>query len=203
MGPSVYMIDPATEPQILVDLETREVTVPKALYNIGVTDDNNAETVYFKVSDTFDGNPLDDKQIKVWFTNAKKEPYSTTITDIKHENGSLIIGWTIDERLTRYHGTIQFQIQFYANGYKLNTLPAELNILKGLDLYSSAPELENNVYEQIIIRLSDLEQRLLALENKIIEIDDLSYQLKLHEGSMTQIKNEVTYLKNNVVYIPT
>lgn len=203
MEPNVFIIDPSTEPQILADLETRAVTVPEALYNIGVTEDNNAETVFIKVNDSFDGKPLDDKQVRIWFTNAKGEPYSTTITDIKHENNFLIIGWTIDERLTMYHGTVQFQVQFYASGYTLNTLPAELNVLKGLNLYASAPELENNLYEQIILRLSDLEQRLLELESKIIKIDDLSYDLKLQEETITKIQNEVTYIKNNVVYIPT
>lgn len=199
------MLNPELEPRIKVNLETREIIVPELLKNIGVTEDDNAETVYIEVTDKYDNIPLDDKTVFIWFKNANEELYCTEITElnIQHEDGMLIIAWKIDERLTRYSGTVSFSMQFAANRYRLNTLSAELNVLRGLEKYDYAPTLENNLYEQIIFSISNIERRLGELSENAEKISDLQDKINEHESLIIESRNEIKYLKEHVVFIPT
>lgn len=191
------------EPKILVNLNTRKITVPEELYKIGVTGDNCAETVYIQVPDSYDDVLLNDKKAYVWFQNAKGEPCDIELTDITHIDNFLIIGWSIDERLTRYAGKVQFQLQFSANNYILNSLSGEFEVMEGLDVYSTAPPLENNLYEHLLRRISNLEQEVRSINQSIEQISEINLKLTAQETFIAELKNEMIYLKENVVYIPT
>lgn len=197
-----YMISPETEPMFEVDLDTRIITIPEELKDIGVSGDNNAETVYFKVSDTFDGIPLNDKEVSIQFQNANKEYYSSITKDINHDTpGFLIVGWKIDHRLTRYAGKVKFQLQFTAQDYELNTTPAELNILEGLNISTEAPDPSETVIEQFNRRLGDIENILRNLQDQVSIIPDFQDKINQVDEEINALKNATSFLKNNVIYI--
>ncbi len=198
--PMLMMLNPDTEPEITVDMDSRTITVPKELQNIGVVDDNNAETVYIRIpSTTFDGISLTDKVAYIEYINAGNEYSTYEITDVSVEGDTIKLGWTIDNNVTRYAGTVAFQLTFeLSTTYKWSTVPATLNIRAGLNMNSAIAPSETAVVSALFNKLNNLE----AVVNEFLsnynfnnaEVSDLRHQI-------TQIENKVETLKDSVVYI--
>lgn len=206
---SLYMQDPNSEPMLEVDWDTRKCTVPEELYDIAVTNENNAETVYIKVPNSFDGETLGNKSAGIRVQNANNEMYFVdVIMDQESEEGYIILEWTIDSRVTMYAGEILFEVHFNGELYNLHTLPAKLNVLKGLDYISDSemPEFENKI-DEFMMRLSNLELKLNELESKLDaetdKTDEYDEKIANIEQNITTLTDELNYLKQNVVYLNT
>ena len=199
-SPIARMANPETEPEITVDMDTRIVTVPHELQNIGVVSDNNAETVYIRMpSTTFDGRPLTDKTVYIEYINAGREYNTYQITEVEVEDGTIKLGWTIDNNVTRYAGTVSFQISFELDtDYKWSTVPATINILAGLDINSTIPSSETAIVSALFDRMNKLEA---IIDNYTSSIDKISDNLIDIQEQINTLQQDIDYLKNQVVYI--
>lgn len=196
-----YTLDPDTEPMIEVDLATRKITVPESLYDIAVTGDNNAETIRIKVADRFDGVSLVEKNAFIWFRNARKEDYRQDIETVQHIDGSLILDWRIDERLTRYKGEVQFKVGFESTLYSLSSLPGKLNISETLNAGTVFETQEESITEQFLRRLSDLELLSVRLEENIAGLQTAAAQIERNKEELVQLRNETKFLKEHAVLV--
>lgn len=196
-----YTLDPDTEPMIEVDLATRKITVPESLYDIAVTGDNNAETLRIKVADRFDGVSLVEKNAFIWFRNARKEDYRQDIETVQHIDGSLILDWRIDERLTRYKGEVQFKVGFESTLYSLSSLPGKLNISETLNAGTVFETQEESITEQFLRRLSDLELLSVRLEENIAGLQTAAAQIERNKEELIQLRNETKFLKEHAVLV--
>lgn len=207
--PMLMMLSPDTEPEITVDMDKRTVTVPEELYNIGVVSDNNAETVYFRIpSTTFDGIDLTDKVARVEYINAGKEYNSYQIKEIEIENGTMKLGWTIDNKVTRYVGIVRFQLSFELDtDYRWSTIPANLNILAGLDINSAIPASESTIVSALFDRMNELEtivgDSTVIITANTIKDDMLNIQNQVNaiEEKHNSLQTDVNNLKEHVVYV--
>lgn len=196
-----YTLDPDTEPMIEVDLATRKITVPESLYDIAVTGDNNAETLRIKVADRFDGVSLVEKNAFIWFRNARKEDYRQDIETVQHIDGSLILDWRIDERLTRYKGEVQFKVGFESTLYSLSSLPGKLNISETLNAGTVFETQEESITEQFLRRLSDLELLSVRLGENIAGLQTAAAQIERNKEELVQLRNETKFLKEHAVLV--
>ena len=73
------------EPEIIINPDTRLITVPKELYNIAVVSDDNAEQVKIRIPRYFDGNDFSTKKCTISYNNAIKERGVYTVSDIEIE----------------------------------------------------------------------------------------------------------------------
>lgn len=198
--PSLMMLEPDTEPEITVDMDNRIMTVPKELQNIGVVDDNNAETVYIRIPSTsFDGITLADKTAYIVYMNAGNEYSTYEITDVNVEGDTIKLGWTIDNNVSRYAGVVAFQLTFeLSTTYKWSTIPATFNIRAGLNMNSAIAPSETAIVSALFNKVNNLE----AVVNEFLsnynfnntEISDLQRQI-------TRIDTEIETLKDSVVYV--
>lgn len=196
-----YTLVPDTEPMIEVDLATRKITVPESLYDIAVTGDNNAETLRIKVADRFDGVSLVEKNAFIWFRNARKEDYRQDIETVQHIDGSLILDWRIDERLTRYKGEVQFKVGFESTLYSLSSLPGKLNIAETLNAGTVFETQEESITEQFLRRLSDLELLSVRLGENIAGLQTAAAQIERNKEELVQLRNETKFLKEHAVLV--
>lgn len=197
--PMLMMLDPDTEPEITVDMDARKITVPQELQNIGVVDDNNAETVYIRIpSTTFDGISLADKTAYIEYINAGNEYNTYEVTDVNIEGDTIKLGWTIDNNVTRYAGTVTFQLTFeLSTTYKWSTVPATFNIRAGLNMNSAIAPSETAVVSALFNRMNNLEALVNEFVNNIsIHSENISELQTLTEN----INNELLDLKERVVY---
>lgn len=108
---------PLDEQNFVVDLNKREITVPKHFIDngIGVRGDEIAEIVYFEVDRYFDATDLFLQDIIIEWVNAAGEkgysrPYGKDVNLIP---GKIVFGWPISSKVTPKDGNVQFAIRFY------------------------------------------------------------------------------------------
>lgn len=143
---------PLDEDRIIVDLDTRKMTLPDSLETfIAMTKDHRSQTVYFEVDRYYEDVDLagitccveyvtpSDKDNKV---EGKYRLYPITLKNtIKTEAGEkLLLAWNLGSEATSQAGVLSFSLHFFkvnfetsSLAYSLYTKPCEGNILGGLE----------------------------------------------------------------------
>lgn len=194
-GISLMMVNPDEEPVIQIEADLRTIIVPDVLKNIAVTGDHLSETIYFSCPRYFDGEDLSKHTCIVRFINAGNEYGEDDTVDMTVEDNSLKFGWALDNRVTRYRGTIQFTIQFETGNvdYQWQTTPAELNILPGINVEETITDKDDTLFRSLTRQISDLQDRVSRLEGNVLDLQELLEDIE-------KLKADVKYLKENVVY---
>lgn len=158
---TVFTQTPA-EQRFIIDSNTRTITVPSALKNIGVEHDHNAETIFFEINRFYDNEDLDSHICVIHYINAKGSPdvYPVTIKDLSTE-GKIIFGWKISNHVTHLKGNITFAVRFYTLeedgqhfAFTFCTSPASVGILAGFDVMSNASLIESDALSKAITKMN-------------------------------------------------
>lgn len=195
------------EPEIIINPDKREIKIPQELYNIGVAGDNNAETVKIRVPRYFDGNDFSLRSCTISYNNASNERGIYTVREIEVEEDSLLLNWYISKFVTKKTGKIHFVVEFKKEvderglSYSWSTLPAELNVMAGLDDNIVIDEKDLSLYQSLFSHIQATDRRLADLMQQIGDISLLSYNLELLSSQMTALKSTIDLLKNSVAYI--
>ena len=166
----VYAILPLDEPYFEIDADTRVITVPSEFKKNGISvkGDQIAEIVFFTIDRYYDTTDLYDDDIKIYIQweapNGDKGLYPAIFKDITilSDQGKMLFGWTIDNKITKNSGTMKFSVRFIRTMlnsdnqqeivFSLSTLTANAIINPGLDFEFngdiSAVELIDN--EQLV-----------------------------------------------------
>ena len=197
--PALMMLNPDTEPEITIDMDNRTITVPTELQNIGVVNDNNAETVYMRIpSTTFDGISLIDKTAFIEYINTGNEYNTYEVTDVNVEDNTIKLGWTIDNNVTRYSGAVAFQLTFeLSTTYKWSTVPTTFNIRAGLNMNSVIAPSETAVVSALFNKVNNLETLINNLSDKF---DSDNNSVKELQTAIERIDSELPDLQGRVVY---
>lgn len=195
------------EPEIIINPNKREIKVPQELYNIGVAGDNNAETVKIRVPRYFDGNDFSLRTCTISYNNALNERGIYKVREIQVEEDSILLNWYISKFVTRKTGKIHFVVEFKKEvderglSYSWSTLPAELNVMAGLDDNIVIDEKDLSLYQSLFSHIQATDRRLADLMQQIGDISMISYNLELLSSQMTDLKSTIDLLKNSVAYI--
>ena len=152
-------LDETSEGIFTINANDRTITIPSQFSKCGaVQNDTMCEIAVFTVDRYFDFQDLDMTDIYVQWINANNEQGFTAITlkDNKTYPGKLRFGWPLTSQITKKDGPVQFAVRFCREvvnentderkvHYVLNTLPAILNVKKGLILDNIIHEEENLV----------------------------------------------------------
>lgn len=149
--PLIKPIIPTDEIIYNIDLNKRTIESPEFL---GVSLDQKAETVYFKIDRYFDNTDLTTTVCLVQYINKNAKdslgyaylvPYYDTETYVNEDK--ILIPWTIAGSATATPGPIEFAIKFYLLNedgtkyiYNLNTQVAKSKILEGMNVITEENE---------------------------------------------------------------
>lgn len=201
------------EPVFNVDLNTREIEVPKNFKDLAVFTDHKAETIWFSVNRYFDGVDLYKKNIAVQFINALGEEGLDVVSVYDSDNekhafisddnpkideNELLIAWKLDYSVTKASGPVSFSLRFFEvdeNGsttltYNLGTRQATVNILSGLYVTENAanPALPKTKIEELVDKIYEAYQR--------DQIYTVSYD-EISENSLPTIDGDIL-VKGNI-----
>lgn len=144
-----YYPIPEAEKIYKIDLDTRQVEAPATL---SVTEDNEAEILFFEVDRYFDKKDLAQTTCIINYVNASGEHfvYPIPCMDIitKAEENKILLPWVISSDVTWSAGTVKFAFKFYEINtgtleftYMLNTAVAQTRVLQGMQFnYVEATE---------------------------------------------------------------
>ena len=152
---------PLDEPYFEINANTRGITVPGELSQIGVVGDKFAEVVFFRIDRYFDAVDLDTRHIYIeWeLPDGTRGISRDFLRDTQSEKDKIIFGWLIDDVLTAQTGTIRFAVRFVewtdrgdeANTnaqllYSFSSLPATITVSDSLHytLFEDDEELKYN-----------------------------------------------------------
>ncbi len=164
---------PSNEPIYEINLNTRVINGPPIL---SVTNDHNAETIYFKCDRYFDTMDLANTNCVIQYQNANPSIkdggfiYPVPFIDITTfaSEQKIAFPWVIEGPATAYSGNVIYSIKFYIlseNGedfiYSLNTMPSKSKVLQGMDVLKTTSNYsftEPSPIEQLIDRVNNIEQ---------------------------------------------
>lgn len=159
--------------------------------------DNNAEVVKIRIPRYFDGCDFSTRTCTISYNNALKERGVYTVRELFIEDDSLLLPWYITNHVTKKSGKIYFAVEFKKDvderglSYSWSTLPAELNVLAGLDDDIKITETDNSLYRSLLLSLQSTDRR---VANLMQQIGHLSA-----ENNIDLIKDEINELKSNMI----
>lgn len=167
-------------PTITVDWSSRQLKLPADYQSfLCVQGDHQASTIWFCTERYFDGVDLADMTCVVEYINAGGESriYPVLDLDTTTDPEKIYVGWKVATGATKYAGTINFVLRFYAVDsakgvyvYNLGTQPCSATILKGMVV----EEMEDNDLK--VDEAKALLDRVAQLENKAVRWHNLTLE---------------------------
>lgn len=151
------------EEKFIVD--GRKINVPQSLANIGVRNDNHAETVEFEMHRYFDGKDLSEHLLHIDFINAGSEADSYLVETVTSTPEKINFIWNISNKVTKYKGTVKFALRFSTVSeekviYAWHSEIAQFNVLDGLSVTSSIGEQYPDLLQQWENRMKELDVKI-------------------------------------------
>ena len=161
----VYASLPAAENTFDIDLNTRKINAPKML---SIEKDHKSEVIYFQVDRFADYMDLAHTCCVVQYNVQRKDAKGNTVTktyfypvpffDVyrKVDEKKILFPWCLDASVTSASGIVEFAVCFFKTGikindngqaeqiytYKLSTLPAKSEVIKGIATHEITTEQE-------------------------------------------------------------
>ena len=162
---------------ITIDNDLRTIVIPQTIKHLGVTNDKDITTLYFRMPKTYGDVDLSNFAIRINYMNAKNEGGVYVVTDAKTADDTIAFSWRIARDTVLYAGTVKFIVcmkSFDENDEldkEYNTTIAQLPVLEGLETSNSIVEQNPDVIEQILIRLDKIEKDAIS-ETRVNELID-------------------------------
>lgn len=140
-GVSLRSIHPQTivvqediqEDYVIYDRTITENLDPPFNDNILVTADNLSNRLYFNIWNTFDDRDLENKEIKIVWTNAKGEKGMSLCTEKQVlDEHRLRFAWDVPLSATVKEGTLSFAVRITTTDYVWNSLIGTVEVRQGL-----------------------------------------------------------------------
>lgn len=145
---------------LTIDADTRTIEVPSD-FLLGVETDNDAERVEFQcpkiVGDNLD---LSQYHIYIHYQNAKGEKGKYLCEDIEDGGENITFSWLLSNKVTLYKGQTKFLVcakKTQEDTIVWNTTLASGNVLEGLDVDEDIIQQNDDVIEQILLKLEQIE----------------------------------------------
>lgn len=85
--------------------------------------------------------------------------------------------------------------------YSWSTLPAELNVLAGLNDDIAIDENDNSLYRSLLLSIQATDRRVADLMQQIGQITDSDEKMELLTTQINTLKSEIDLLQENIAYL--
>lgn len=145
---------------LTIDADTRTIEVPGD-FLLGVETDNDAERVEFQCPKVVGDNlELTQYHIYIHYQNAKGEKGKYLCEDIEDGGENITFSWLLSQKAVLYKGQTKFLVcakKTQEDTIVWNTTLASGNVLEGLDVDEDIVQQNDDVIEQILLKLEQIE----------------------------------------------
>ena len=145
---------------LVINPDTRIINVGSGLL-LGVETDNDAERVKFQCPKTVGDNlDLSQYHIYIHYQNAKGEKGKYLCEDIEDSGENITFSWLLSQKAVLYKGQTKFLVcakKTQEETIVWNTTLASGNVLEGLDVDEEIVQQNDDVIEQILLKLEQIE----------------------------------------------
>ena len=157
-------ISDVTDNFLVVDLDTRIISIPASIKILGVESDDDVKHLRFKVPRNYGEYDLSTFSIQVNFKNAKGSGDFYLVNDLDvTDDGNMTFTWIVDRHAFERYGEVDFSLclkKFDEEGVitkELNTAIATLPVLKGLETTKAVVESNASAFDSVLFRLYAIE----------------------------------------------
>lgn len=155
----------AIEEVLVIDLNTRIISIPASIKVLGVEADDDVKRLQFSVPRYYGELDLSEFVICVNFTNARnnEDLYPVDDLTISDTGDTMTFSWLVDRSAFTYDGKVSFSVcmkLFDETGIvvkELNTTIAQLPVLPGLETSKAVVENNPSAFDAVLYRLYAIE----------------------------------------------
>lgn len=168
---------------LYIDLESRLITIPKSITNLGVESDDEVKKLSFSIPRHYGDVDLSEFKIRINYLNTRKMGDVYQVTDALIDEENIKFSWIVGRNAFIYKGNVTFNVclRKFENDeviQEFNTTISTLPVLEGLETGEQAilpytdilEQWENRLFgtadsaEQSVIDASTEQQRLITLK---------------------------------------
>lgn len=168
---------------LYIDLESRLITIPKSITNLGVESDDEVKKLSFSIPRHYGDVDLSEFKIRINYLNTRKMGDVYQVTDALIDEENIKFSWIVGRNAFIYKGNVTFNVclrKFKDDEViqEFNTTISTLPVLEGLETGEQAilpytdilEQWENRLFgtadsaEQAVIDASTEQQRLITLK---------------------------------------
>ena len=156
------------EEALSIDFDTRRITIPSTVRNLGVESDDSVKRLYFtcpKMYGDFDMSTFD---IRINYMNANREGDVYPVEDVHTEGDNIVFSWLIGRHATKYKGDVNFIVCMKLTEVdpesgntivikEFNTTVANRPVLEGLETGELVVQENPDIIEEILTRLDSVQ----------------------------------------------
>jgi len=123
------------------------------------------------------------------------------------DENSLLLSWYISNQLTKKSGKVYFVVEFKKDidergmQYSWSTLPAELNVLAGLDDNITINESDISLYRSLLLSIQATDRRVADIIQQIAQITNSDEEIESLRTQVNELKHYTESLRNNIAYL--
>lgn len=169
--------------------------------------DNNAEVVKIRIPRYFDGCDFSTRTCTISYNNALKERSVYKVREMDVDENSLLLSWYISNQLTKKSGKVYFVVEFKKDvdergmSYSWSTLPAELNVLAGLDDDIVMDESDISLYQSLLSSIQSTDRRVSELIRQVGQINSSDEKIELLTAQINTLKSDINSMQENIAYL--
>lgn len=139
---------------LVVNLETREITIPKNVSVLGVEADDETRILHFQVPRYYCNVDLSEFAIRVNYRNAKGDGDMYIVTETLVDDDMIRFDWVVGRNAFAKKGNVKFSVclKDLFEGIvrrEFNTSVATLPVLEGLETASELVDGHTDIFEQL------------------------------------------------------
>lgn len=163
--------------------------------------------VNIRIPRYFDGCDFSTRTCTISYNNALKERGVYIVREIQIEDDSLLLSWYISNNVTKKSGKVYFVVEFKKNvdergmSYSWSTLPAELNVLAGLDDDIAIDESDISLYRSLLFSIQSTDRRVAELMQQIGQISNSDEKIEALNLQVDKIKSDINSLQQDIAYL--
>ena len=145
---------------LVANFNSREIFIPAAVQVLGVESDDDVHKLYFNIPRYYCDAYFSEYHICINFENARVQGDFFPVKDVEIiDEKILAFDWRVDRTAFKYKGDVAFNIclkKYDENGvviHELNTTPATLPVLKGLETTAAVVEENSSAFDAVLFRL--------------------------------------------------
>lgn len=144
---------------LTIDAETRKISIPSRIKNLGVESDADVKRLYFKIQKQYGEMDFTKADIRINYVNANGEGDAYPVADKQVEGGTVTFSWLVGRNATEYKGDVCFIVCAKTSNIEgivekeFNTTLASLPVLEGKETTQQIVQQYPDVIEQILKKL--------------------------------------------------
>ena len=144
---------------LTIDPESRKITIPSRIKNLGVESDANVKRLYFKIQKQYGEMDFTKADIRINYVNANGEGDTYAVKDKQVEGGTVTFSWLVRRSALKYKGDVCFIACAKTSNTEgivekeFNSTLATLPVLEGIETTQQIVQQYPDVIEQILKKL--------------------------------------------------